>query len=100
MRSRSHSPHLSVVIPVYNDQASLLKAIYSVKCQNIDELEIIIIDDGSDRAVEIPNQKNLILIRHEQNRGAGAARNSGMMRAKGKYIAFLDSDDEWGRLET
>jgi glycosyltransferase involved in cell wall biosynthesis len=86
----------SVVIPVYN-RADLLKAaIASVLAQSWQFFEVIIVDDGSvddvAAAVDSFGDPRLVFVRQE-NRGASAARNRGIDQARGRYIAFLDSDD-------
>jgi glycosyltransferase involved in cell wall biosynthesis len=92
-------PKVSVVIPTYNRADTILKAIDSVLKQTFHDFEIIIIDDGStDKTYEIVkqiNDKRIRYIRHEKNKGASSARNTGIKIAKGQYIAFQDSDDEW-----
>lgn len=90
----------SVIIPVYNVELYLNNCLDSVLNQDIekDQYEIILIDDGStDGSAKICNKyksqyKNIIFISQE-NRGVSAARNRGLMEAKGKYIVFIDSDD-------
>lgn len=92
---------VSVIIPVYNSEKYVEKAICSVIRQAYGNIEIIVIDDGStDRSSEII--KKLIsqnsFIRYyqmEKNSGVAIARNTGIALAKGRYIAFLDSDDMW-----
>ncbi|MFN3301364.1 MAG: glycosyltransferase family 2 protein, partial [Sediminibacterium sp.] len=93
-----NKPTVSVVIPLYNKGKYIERAISSVLAQTYPPLEIIVVDDGStdngpERVLKF-NDPRIILIRQE-NRGPGAARNTGLARAKGKYIAFLDADDEW-----
>lgn len=92
-------PKVSVIIPAYNRAHCIQRAIQSVQSQTYKDLEIIVIDDGStDNTGEIVKSIPDDRIRYiccETNRGAGAARNEGMKTAKGSYIAFLDSDDEW-----
>lgn len=92
----NNAPLISVIIPVFNAQKHLVAALETVKRQTIEEIEIIVIDDGSDKKVELPASQNHVLIHHENNRGPAAARNSGVNKARGKYVAFLDADDEWG----
>ncbi|WP_435345946.1 glycosyltransferase family 2 protein [Haloarchaeobius sp. HRN-SO-5] len=91
-------PTTSVVIPTYNRCGSIERAISSVLSQTVDDFEIIVVDDGSDddtvAVVESYADDRVQLVRHEQNRGANAARNSGVKHASGEYISFLDSDDE------
>lgn len=90
-------PKISVIIPVYNVESYLKKCIESVLAQTMEDLEIILVDDGStdgsssicDEYVNYPN----ITVIHQENKGVSAARNVGLRIAKGEYIAFLDSDD-------
>jgi glycosyltransferase involved in cell wall biosynthesis len=90
---------ISVVIPVFNRQQLGERAVLSACSQAIEKLEIIVVDDGSHPAFQMPavEQQNLSirLIRHDVNSGASAARNSGIMAARGTWIALLDSDDYW-----
>lgn len=91
---------LSVIIPCYNTRFELLdRCINSVLTQNIDEYEIIIIDDGSDIEYRplyrrIAEKDERISIITKDNGGASSARNYGVAIAKGKYVTFVDSDDE------
>ncbi|WP_122088216.1 glycosyltransferase family 2 protein [Halalkalicoccus subterraneus] len=90
---------VSVIIPTYNRRCLLSNAIDSVNSQTYKNIEIIIVDDGSEEDIkEVVNSfdcKNIIYIRHENNKGGSVARNTGIEHAEGDYIAFLDSDDEW-----
>lgn len=87
---------ISVVIPTYNRAKLLPRAIKSVQQQTLQPLEIIIIDDGStDDTVEILKDFKDIKIFRKQNGGISSARNLGIKLASGKYIAFLDDDDQW-----
>ena len=92
-------PTVSVVLPVFNGEASIGRAARSVLGQTISDLELIVVDDGStDRTNEVVSgysEPRLEFIRLEKNSGPAAARNAGVSRARGEYIAFLDSDDEW-----
>ncbi len=92
-------PTVSVVIPVYNRAESITRAIDSVLAQTLDDLEILVVDDASsDATPEIVRQYDdprVRVFRHETNRGGSAARNTGIEHARGNYVAFLDSDDEW-----
>jgi glycosyltransferase involved in cell wall biosynthesis len=91
-------PLVSVVVPVYNVERYVAAAIQSVLDQTYDTFELLLIDDGSpDRSVEICQQftdPRIRLLRQE-NRGLSGARNTGIREAKGEYVAFLDSDDQW-----
>lgn len=93
------SPEVSVVIPAFDREATISRAITSVLAQTWDDFEIIVTDDGSlDKTVAVVEgfrDPRIRMVRHERNRGAAAARNSAIQTAKGKFIAFLDSDDEW-----
>lgn len=91
-------PTVSVVIPLYNKGKYIEWALSSVIAQTHQPLEIIVVDDGStddgpEKVFSFQNSK-ITLIRQE-NKGPGAARNSGLALAKGKYVSFLDADDEW-----
>ncbi len=89
----------SVIIPTYNRILSLKRAMRSVLAQTYTNFEIIVIDDGSSDgtreyllSLNNPRIKPIFLM---ANKGANAARNTGIKEAGGKYIAFLDDDDEW-----
>ncbi|WP_246988392.1 glycosyltransferase family 2 protein [Halorientalis marina] len=92
-------PSLSVVIPTYNRPEFLDGAIKSAIHQTHDNLEIVVVDDGSENAyaneivAQYPEQVRCIV--HEENRGLSAARNTGIEQSDGEYIAFLDDDDRW-----
>jgi len=92
-------PTISVVIPAYNRAVTIGRAINSVLAQSFQDLEIFVVDDGStDRTCEVVQQigdPRMRIIRGTSNQGAAEARNKGMKAATGKYIAWLDSDDEW-----
>jgi glycosyltransferase involved in cell wall biosynthesis len=91
------SVDVSVIIPFYNQLDSLSCAIACLKNQTFCDFKIIIVDDGSDEDISYIRDfdPRIILIRHNHNRGAAAARNTGVIAAKEKYVAFMDSDDEW-----
>lgn len=90
---------VTVVIPAYNRAATIKRAIDSVLNQTYPDIHIIVVDDGSsDGTQQIVEQyapKGVRLICHEKNKGACAARNTGVKAADTEYLAFLDSDDEW-----
>lgn len=92
-------PLVSVIMPCYNAQNNILNAIQSVLTQDYQNLELIIIDDSStDDTINILNQlkdPRINLIFSKKNQGAGVSRNIGIEQAKGRFIAFLDSDDLW-----
>lgn len=93
------SPKVSVIIPTYNRVAVLYYALYSALNQTLQDFEIFVVDDASTDATQefmsAISDPRVHYIRFETNRKAAAARNAGMERARGEYIAFLDSDDEW-----
>jgi glycosyltransferase involved in cell wall biosynthesis len=92
---------VSVIIPLYNKQRTVERAIRSIQSQTFQDLELIVVDDGStdgsvDRllATGIDRDPRFRLIR-QANRGPGAARNEAARSARGRHLAFLDADDEW-----
>lgn len=93
------TPVVSVILPTYNRSHRLGRAISSVLSQTYADFELILVDDGS-----TDNTKKLVgcfsdprvrYLRHRFNRGASAARNTGIASALGEFLAFQDSDDEW-----
>lgn len=90
---------VSVIIPVYNSEKYIKRAIESVLKQTYKNLEIILIDDASnDNSYEICKEyefidNRIIVIKHNNNQGLGGARNTGLNIAKGEWVFFLDSDD-------
>lgn len=89
---------ISVIVPIYNVELYLKRCIDSILCQTYENLEIILIDDGStDESGKICDEYQTIDKRikviHTKNRGAANARNCGINLAKGEYIGFVDSDD-------
>ncbi len=92
------TPFFSVVIPVYNRARLLRDTIGSVLAQTEQDFEIVVVDDGSRddpaRAIAEIGDSRIVFVQQD-NRGGGAARNTGIDRARGRYIAFLDSDDHF-----
>ncbi|MCG2816447.1 MAG: glycosyltransferase family 2 protein [Candidatus Aminicenantes bacterium] len=92
-------PVVSVIIPTYNREAFICRAIDSVRTQTFNDWELIIVDDASsDKTESVINNyddNRIISIKHNKNFGPAIARNTALKRAKGRYIAFLDSDDFW-----
>ena len=92
---------VSVIIPFYNEEHYFDDCIHSVLNQTYQNIEIIIVNDGSDKKfyekLQALNQKypNKINLVHKQNGGVSSARNLGIQKATGKYISFLDADDSW-----
>ncbi len=91
------NPKISVIIPAYNTEAYIGRAIESALEQTLNDIEVIIVDDGSsDKTVEVAKSftdQRLKVIVNEQNLGAAAARNRALRAAQGEWIAVLDSDD-------
>jgi glycosyltransferase involved in cell wall biosynthesis len=96
-------PTVSVVLPTYNRGALIGRSIHSVLHQTYQDFELIVVDDGSTdatmEAVDRVHDPRVRSVRLAENRGAGAARNVGIRRAAGRFIAFQDSDDEWVRVK-
>ncbi len=92
------NPKVSVILPIYNQEKYLAKALDSLKNQTLKETEFICVNDGSrDNSLNIlkeyeKNDKRIKII-DQNNQGCGSARNNGLKIAKGEYIAFLDPDD-------
>jgi len=90
---------VSIVIPVYNRTSELERAIISVLNQSWQNLEILVVDDGSDidiqQVCDTFNDERIRFFRNKKHTNANVARNKGIKGAKGKYIAMLDSDDEF-----
>lgn len=99
MTEQKYKPDFSIILPTYDRCYVLWRAIVSVLNQTYPFFELIIIDDGStDKTKELiqlftdPRIKYFVL---KKNQGASAARNYGLQKANGQYIAYLDSDNEW-----
>ncbi len=91
------APKISVVIPTYNREEFVLKAVHSVLAQTFTDYEIIVVDDGStdDTKNRLESYKGNIRYFYQENGGVSSARNKGVQKARGEWLAFLDSDDEW-----
>ncbi len=91
------APLVSVVIPTHNRPDMLKTAVESVLSQTYPNMEIIVVNDGGEDVSDMLNalnaRGNIIYIRHEENRGISAARNTALRAANGHYIAYLDDDD-------
>jgi len=89
---------VNIVMPLYNKAETVARSIESIRHQELEDWHLIVVDDGStDGGGQIVGEiedERIEIIRQE-NQGPGAARNVGIERAKSKYLAFLDADDEW-----
>lgn len=96
--SPNHRPLISVIIPVYNVESTLERCLNSVMKQTYQNLEILLINDGStDRSGELCDQlarkDSRIKVIHQKNQGLSAARNTGLSLMRGSHVTFVDSDD-------
>ncbi len=92
-------PYFSIIIPLYNKENFIQKALQSILAQTFQDFEIVIIDDCStdnsvQKAKEIQSDK-IRYISHERNKGLSAGRNTGIRHANAEYVTFLDADDVW-----
>ena len=98
----------SIIIPAYNCEKYLNQAVESVCCQPVQDMEILLVDDGStDSTGQLCDQlaekirgnkafgSSAVTVIHQENRGVSAARNAGIRRASGEYLLFLDADDAY-----
>lgn len=94
-----NSPLVSIIVPVYNAELTILRCLQSIGKQSYANIEILIVDDcSSDRSVEITSKfisknPNFVLLRLKENAGVSNARNIGLANAKGVYLMFVDADD-------
>ncbi|MGI6776614.1 MAG: glycosyltransferase family 2 protein [Acetivibrionales bacterium] len=91
-------PAVSIIIPVYNMEKYILNCLESVLNQTFEDIEIIVINDGSvDNSLGIINEyagrDERIIVINQENRGLSHSRNQGILAAKGRYLSFIDSDD-------
>src|SRR5215216_1193601 len=93
------APTVSVIIPAYNAAKFIGEALNSVYSQTFNAYEVIVINDGSldtdDLERELKRYPGGLRYIRQENRGAAAARNTGLRAAAGEFIAFLDADDTW-----
>ena len=98
VRMAENSPKISLIVPCYGVEKYLDRCMESLLCQTLQDIEIILVDDGSPDRVpkmcdEYAEKDNRIKVIHKKNEGLGYARNSGLEIATGEYVAFIDSDD-------
>jgi len=95
-------PLVSAIIPAYNRPERTQRALESVSAQTYSPIELVIVDDGSQpplhNELSVPESafQEVVFKVHKTNQGGNVARNTGIENASGQYLAFLDSDDEWG----
>jgi GT2 family glycosyltransferase len=96
---RVDQPLVTVLMPAYNASATIARAVGSALDQALDELEVVVVDDGSDvpvdAALEEIRDDRLRVVRLERNRGVSAARNTALRLARAPLVAQLDADDSW-----
>ena len=93
-----NSPNISVIIPVYNGEKYIAKCIESLLCQTLHDIEVIVVNDGSkDNTLNIINQfsqkDSRVIVVDKVNEGVSVARNTGIIKSHGQWIAFSDADD-------
>jgi glycosyltransferase involved in cell wall biosynthesis/MoaA/NifB/PqqE/SkfB family radical SAM enzyme len=97
VRFGESAPLVSVIVPTYNRPEMLKRAVESIASQTLQDVEIIIVNDGGldvDQVLSGLNRnRNIVYVKHARNRGVAAARNSGLKLARGKFVAYLDDDD-------
>ncbi|MCQ2570514.1 MAG: glycosyltransferase family 2 protein, partial [Limosilactobacillus sp.] len=84
---------LSVIIPTYNDGKLLQRAVDSVLHSSLQNIEVIIVNDGSSEKLELFCNDKRVSILNQDNQGVSVARNNGLNHSTGEYILFLDADD-------
>ena len=86
---------VSIIVPVYNEEATIVRCIDSLLAQTYSLLEILVIDDGSCDKTRILLEQygGQIVLLSQQHRGVASARNAGLLRATGDFILFVDGDD-------
>ncbi len=94
------NPIVSVVIPHFNRPREAIAAIRSVEAQTFQDWEVVVVDDGSsidptDQILAAVDPGRVRVVRLPKNQGPSVARNTGMREARGRFVAFLDSDDAW-----
>ncbi|MEL7011113.1 MAG: glycosyltransferase family 2 protein [Cyanobacteria bacterium J06588_4] len=85
---------LSIIIPTHNRPKLLPRAVKSALSQTVESFEVIVVDDCSTQQIDLPEHSRLKIIQLKKNSGVSAARNIGAKAARGRWITFLDDDDE------
>ena len=95
----SATDKISVIIPTYNRAHLICESIQSALLQTHNNIEVIVIDDASTdntrQVIKKINDNRICYFRHDRNKGASCARNTGLKKVNGQYVAFLDDDDKW-----
>ncbi|MBE5939348.1 MAG: glycosyltransferase family 2 protein [Lachnospiraceae bacterium] len=91
-------PKISIIIPAYNVEDYIVECVESVVNQTLQDIEIIVVDDGSTDSTgrlldEMAEKDSRLIVIHKENGGVTSARNTGIERAKGEFIGFVDGDD-------
>ena len=97
---KDKAPLVSIIMPAFNAAYFIQESIQSVLAQSFSDFELIVINDGStdDTSALVQNVKDpRIILIEQENAGVAAARNNGIEVSRGKFIAFLDSDDLWSK---
>ena len=95
MTPERDAPLVSIVVPTYDRARFLSEALASVVAQTVEDWECVVVDDGSPEPVSLPKSVDLRirLVRRPRNGGPAAARNTGLLEARGAFVTFLDDDD-------
>lgn len=92
-------PKVSIVLPTYNRAKLLHSALHSIVAQSFQDWELIVVDDCSkddtQKVVDSIHDPRICYLRHKNNKGGSAARNTGIRKSVGEFVAFLDDDDLW-----
>lgn len=96
----SETPLVSTIVPVFNRTGLAIRAIKSIISQTYPNIEIVVVNDGSTESIQelldfIKDIDHVVYVELDRNSGPAAARNAGILAAKGDFLAFLDSDDVW-----
>ncbi len=89
------SPRVAVLVPVHDQAAFLPRALGSLLASDLADFECVVVDDGSSDGPEVPDDPRVRLVRHDANRGLGAALNTGLDATTAPVVAYLPADDAW-----